>query len=182
MGSWSQNATRLERQTFFACLSGWSLNAFDIQLYSLVIPALIANGYVSNVEAGMVSSVTLFMSALGGWLRGALLGFPLGFFTAGIPASMATLFSELYPEDIRGSGVGFCYNAGRIFAAGLPALIGWLSNSMHLGTAIGIDAALSYTLVLVAVLLLPETHGLRFDRMGQHPSLAAGGGARDAVA
>ena len=111
-----------------------------------------------------------------------LLGFPLGFFTAGIPASMATLFSELYPEDIRGSGVGFCYNAGRIFAAGLPALIGWLSNSMQLGTAIGIDAALSYTLVLVAVLLLPETHGLRFERMGQHPSLAAGGGPRDAVA
>ncbi len=71
-----------------------------------------------------------------------LLGFPLGFFTAGIPASMGTLFSELYPDDMRGSGVGFCYNAGRIFAAGLPALIGWLSASMQLGTAIGLDAAL----------------------------------------
>ena len=41
-----------------------------------------------------------------------VLGFPLGFFSAGIPASMAALFSELYPSGIRGTGVGFCYNFG----------------------------------------------------------------------
>lgn len=110
-----------------------------------------------------------------------LLGFPLGFCTAGIPASMATLFSELYPEDIRGSGVGFCYNAGRIFAAGLPALIGWSSGSIGLGTAIGIDAALSYTLVLVAVLLLPETRGFSLGRNARFSPFTTDGATHDAA-
>jgi MFS family permease len=87
------------------------------------------------------------------------LGLPLGFFTAGIPASMGPLFSELYPTGIRGSGVGFCYNAGRILSAGFPALVGHLSSQMKLGTAIGIDAVFAYSLVVVAVLLLPETAG-----------------------
>lgn len=91
------------------------------------------------------------------------LGFPLGFCAAGIPASMGTLFNELYPGGIRGSGVGFCYNFGRILASGLPALIGYMSDSMSLGTAIGIDAGLAYALVLVAVLMLPETRGKRLD-------------------
>ncbi len=93
-----------------------------------------------------------------------LLGFPLGFCAAGIPASMGTLFTELYPEEVRGAGAGFCYNAGRIFAAGLPAMVGWMSDTMPLGTAIGINASLGYSLVLVAVLLLPETRGSTFAR------------------
>jgi len=58
-----------------------------------------------------------------------MLGFPLGFCAAGIPASMGTLFSELYPKEMRGSGAGFCYNAGRIVAAGLPALVGWMAET-----------------------------------------------------
>lgn len=110
-----------------------------------------------------------------------LLGFPLGFCAAGIPASMGTLFSELYPEGIRGSGVGFCYNAGRVVSAGLPALIGWMSGSMELGTAIGIDAALSYSLVLVALLLLPETQGVALSRTTPPPS-THDGTFRDVVA
>jgi hypothetical protein len=35
------------------------------------------------------------------------LGFPLGFFAAGIPASLGAFFNELYPADVRGAGVGF---------------------------------------------------------------------------
>jgi MFS family permease len=45
-------------------------------------------------------------------------GFPLGFFAAGIPASMGALFNELYPRGVRGTGVGFCYNFGRVVSAG----------------------------------------------------------------
>jgi MFS family permease len=88
-----------------------------------------------------------------------VLGFPLGFCAAGIPASMGALFSELYPAGMRGSGVGFCYNFGRILSAGLPPVIGYMSSRMSLGAAIGIDASLAYGLVVVAVLLLPETRG-----------------------
>jgi MFS family permease len=95
-----------------------------------------------------------------------ILGFPLGFFSAGIPASMAALFSELYPAGVRGTGVGFCYNFGRIFSAAFPFLVGFLSERIGLGPAIGIDAAFAYSLVLVAVLLLPETRGKVFE----HPA------------
>ncbi len=101
-----------------------------------------------------------------------LLGFPLGFFAAGIPASMGALFNELYPAGVRGTGVGFCYNFGRILAAGLPVLIGAMSEHMSLGTAIGLDAAFAYTLVLVALLLLPETRGKALDVGAAVPAAA----------
>jgi MFS family permease len=83
----------------------------------------------------------------------------LGFFAAGIPASMGALFNELYPRGIRGTGVGFCYNFGRVVSAGFPVLVGHMSANMTLGTAIGIDAALAYSIVVVSVLMLPETRG-----------------------
>jgi MFS family permease len=86
-------------------------------------------------------------------------GFPLGFFAAGIPASMGALFNELYPRGMRGTGVGFCYNFGRVVSAGFPVLVGHMSTNMSLGTAIGIDAGLAYAIVVVSVLMLPETRG-----------------------
>jgi MFS family permease len=88
-----------------------------------------------------------------------VLGFPLGFFAAGIPASLGSLFNELYPADMRGAGVGFCYNFGRIASAIFPFLVGYMSQSMPLGEAIGIDAAIAYGLAMVTVLCLPETRG-----------------------
>jgi MFS family permease len=92
-----------------------------------------------------------------------VLGFPLGFFAAGIPASLGALFNELYPAHIRGAGVGFCYNFGRIASAGFPVLVGYMSKSMPLGEAIGIDAAIAYGLVVLTVLMLPETRGRKLD-------------------
>jgi tetrahydromethanopterin S-methyltransferase subunit G len=38
-------------------------------------------------------------------------------------------------------------------------MVGRMSQSMRLGRAIGLDAGLAYGLVIVAVLLLPETKG-----------------------
>jgi MFS family permease len=93
-----------------------------------------------------------------------VLGFPLGFFAAGIPASMAALFSELYPAGVRGTGVGFCYNFGRVVSAAFPFMVGLLADRIGLGPAIGIDAAFAYSLVLVAVVMLPETRGTVFEQ------------------
>lgn len=87
------------------------------------------------------------------------LGFPLGFFAAGIPASLGAFFNELYPASVRGTGVGFCYNFGRIASAAFPVLVGYMSKSMPLGEAIGIDAAIAYGIVVLTVFLLPETKG-----------------------
>ena len=58
---------------------------------------------------------------------------------------------------IRGTGVGFCYNFGRVVSAAFPFLVGLLADHLGLGVAIGITATFAYGLVLVAVILLPET-------------------------
>jgi MFS family permease len=91
------------------------------------------------------------------------LGFPLGFFAAGIPASLGSFFNELYPADVRGAGVGFCYNFGRVLSAVFPFMVGHISESMSLGSAIGIDAGIAYGVAVIAALALPETRGRNLD-------------------
>jgi len=104
-------------------------------------------------------TVNLYVSLPIGDTAMLLLSFPLGLFSAGIPATLGALFNELYPQGVRGTGVGFCYNFGRIASAAFPVLVGHMSDSMSLGSALGIDAGLAYGLVVVAALMLPETKG-----------------------
>jgi len=87
------------------------------------------------------------------------LGFPLGFFASGIFSGMGPVLTELFPTTVRGAGQGFCYNFGRGIGAFFPTLVGMLSASVPLGTAIGIFAAVAYAIVIVAALMLPETRG-----------------------
>ena len=87
------------------------------------------------------------------------LGFPLGFFASGIYSPIGAFFNELYPTEIRGSGVGFCFNFGRAVGALFPALVGSLSATISLGQAIGFFAVGAYGLIVVAAALLPETMG-----------------------
>ena len=87
------------------------------------------------------------------------LGFPLGFFASGIFSGMGPVLTELFPTSVRGAGQGFCYNFGRGLGAFFPTLVGLLSASVGLGTAIGVFAAISYAIVILAALALPETRG-----------------------
>lgn len=88
-----------------------------------------------------------------------VLGFPLGFCASGIFAGMGAFLTELFPTRIRGSGQGFCYNFGRAVGATFPFLIGYVSQTMTLGHAIGVFAAAAYGVVILAALTLPETRG-----------------------
>ena len=87
------------------------------------------------------------------------LGFPLGFFASGIYSGMGPVLTELFPTSVRGASQGFCYNFGRGIAAFFPTLVGLLSTKVALGTAIGVFAAISYAIVILAALVLPETRG-----------------------
>ncbi|MCE7764965.1 MFS transporter [Pseudomonas putida] len=87
------------------------------------------------------------------------LGFPLGFFASGIFSGMGAFLTELFPTHIRGSGQGFCYNIGKVIAALFPLLIGMLGQNVPLGVGIGVFSAVSYGIVIVAALSLPETRG-----------------------
>lgn len=91
------------------------------------------------------------------------LGIPLGFFSAGIPAGLGSLFAELYPTAVRGTGQGFCYNFGRIVAAAFPAFVGFLSDKLGMGASIGLFAGSAYGIAVIAVALLPETGHQELD-------------------
>ena len=88
-----------------------------------------------------------------------ILGFPLGFFASGIFSGVGPFFTELFPTRMRGSGQGFAYNFGRGIAALFPFFVGSLRDTLGLGTAVALFAVIAYGLLLVAVLLLPETRG-----------------------
>jgi MFS family permease len=119
---------------------------------------------VALFSATCVATVLIYIFLPLGNTVMLFLGFPLGFFSAGIPASMAALFSELYPAGVRGTGVGFCHNFGRVVSAAFPFTVGLVADRIGLGPAIGIYAALAYSLVLIAVLMLPETRGKTFEQ------------------
>lgn len=88
-----------------------------------------------------------------------VLGFPLGFFASGYFSGMGAFLTELYPTRLRGSGQGFCYNFGRGIGALFPALVGYLSASMGLASAIAIFAAIAYGVFFLTAYALPETRG-----------------------
>jgi MFS family permease len=72
-GRWYRSMTPRERRTFWGCFGGWATDAMDVQIYSLLIPVLLAVGLLSsNAEAGLIGTVTLLCSAVGGWAAGVL--------------------------------------------------------------------------------------------------------------
>jgi predicted MFS family arabinose efflux permease len=87
---------------------------------------------------------------------------------AGIPLNMALLvkfppmgpfMTELFPTEVRGNAQGFCYNSGRAIGSFFPTMIGYVSESMGLGNSIAIFSAVASALMIVTLLLLPETRG-----------------------
>jgi MFS family permease len=94
------------------------------------------------------------------------LGFPLGFFASGIYSGIGPFFTELFPTAVRGTGVGFCFAIGRAVGAAFPALVGFLSASLGLGAAIGGFTVFAYSLIVIAVLVLPETKGTSLQSVG----------------
>src|SRR5262249_32120086 len=69
MVGWLRELNAKERKTMWGCFGGWSLDAFDVQMYSFVIPTVIS---LSRGEAGLIGAVTLLISSLGGWFSGTL--------------------------------------------------------------------------------------------------------------
>ena len=87
------------------------------------------------------------------------LGFPLGFFSAGVFSGMGAFYTEHFPTRVRGVGQGFAYNSGRAAGAFFPTMVGVLSARMPLGEAIGLFAGIAYATMAVAAFMLPETKG-----------------------
>ena len=71
MLQWLKDLNPTERRTMAACFGGWSLDALDVQIFSFVIPTLLVQWGITTGQAGALATVTLMVSALGGWLGGA---------------------------------------------------------------------------------------------------------------
>lgn len=87
------------------------------------------------------------------------LGFPLGFSSCGVFSGIGAYLTELYPSASRANGQSFTYNFGRGIGALFPSLVGHLSQSTSLATAIAVFAGTAYGAVFLMTLLLPETKG-----------------------
>jgi MFS family permease len=72
MLAWLRDLDNRERRTMFACWSGWTLDGFDQQLYSYVIPTLIGLWGLSSGQAGLIGTVTFLTSSFGGWIAGTM--------------------------------------------------------------------------------------------------------------
>lgn len=64
--AWWHNASSRARRALAAGFFGWMLDAFDFQLYALVLAALIAELHLAPTTAGALGSVALVASAAGG--------------------------------------------------------------------------------------------------------------------
>ena len=83
-----------------------------------------------------------------------------GFLTLGMHAGYAIYFPELYPTRLRGTGTGFCFNAGRIIAAPILFSMGWMQSNFDLSlTQAASYLSLLYLLAAVILIFAPETKG-----------------------
>ena len=89
--------------------------------------------------------------------------FVIGLSVFGVFGSFTYYLPELFPTRLRGTGAGFCYNIGRVLAAGGPFLVGAVaSQGAHAaGSALGVLFWVGF-IPLVGILLMPwviETRG-----------------------
>jgi MFS family permease len=154
MFQWFTDLKQEERRTFWACFGGWALDAMDVQIYSFVIPALIAAWNISRMEAGMLGTSALLLSAVGGWIAG-LLADRIGrvrtlqitivwfaFFT--FISAFAQNFTELFiARALMGLGFGGEWAAGAVLMGEVirPQYRGKAVGSVQSGWAVGWGAA-----------------------------------------
>src|SRR6266851_2426929 len=130
-----------EKRTFWACFGGWMLDAMDVQIFSFAIPAIIVAFAITNADAGLIGTVTLLTSALGGWFAGALsdrfgrvrtlqitiVWFAFFTFLCGFAQSYTQLFIF---RALMGLGFGGEWAAG-------AGLMGEVIRAQHRGKAVG---------------------------------------------
>jgi hypothetical protein len=75
-----------------------------------------------------------------------------GFSQAGL---MGAYFPDLFPTRMRSLGAGFCFNAGRGFAAFSPYLFGELASRVGLANSIAL-CGIGYLAAALFMLLLPR--------------------------
>lgn len=69
---WYRTASTTQRRTFWGCLCGWTLDTFDNQVLTFLLPALMAAWHFSKADAGLIVTSSLLAASMGGWVSGIL--------------------------------------------------------------------------------------------------------------
>jgi MFS family permease len=123
-----QQATPAQRRTLVAAALGWALDAFDAMLYALVLALLMRDFAMSKAVAGLLGTLTLLASGIGGVLFGfladrigrkqalmaSILTYSVCSFASGLATSIATLAAARF---VLGLGMGGEWNTGATLVA-----------------------------------------------------------------
>ncbi|HET6605826.1 MAG TPA: MFS transporter [Rhodopila sp.] len=132
-----------------------------------------AIGRKSTFMVSAIGSVVLMLVYLFAPLSNSMIlpvGFLLGYINLMMFSPMGPFMTELYPTAVRGVGQGFCYNAGRGIGAIFPALVGFLASTWGLAAAIAIFTFVGLALMIIALLMLPETRGRSLESLESQPA------------
>ena len=69
---WWREAGAPARRALAAGMFGWMLDAFDVMLFALVLPAVSADLALTKAEGGLLGSVMLIAAAAGGVISGRI--------------------------------------------------------------------------------------------------------------
>jgi MFS family permease len=167
MFTWYKELGPKEKNTFVASFAGWALDALDFMVFTFVISTLISLWHIDKGQAGMLGTITLLFSALGGWaagmladrygrvkvLQGTILWFAVFTFLIGFAQNFEQVFVL---RALQGLGFGGEWAVGSV-------LMGEIIRSEYRGRAVGTVqsgwaigwgiAAIAYTVMFS---LLPE--------------------------
>ncbi len=123
-----RQATPVQRRTLLAAALGWGLDAFDAMLYALVLALLMRDLGMSKTTAGLLGTLTLLASGMGGILFGfladrigrkralmaSILTYSVCSFASGLATSIAMLAAARF---VLGLGMGGEWNTGATLVA-----------------------------------------------------------------
>lgn len=165
--NWFKELNPVEKRTFNSAFGGWALDALDFMVFTFVIATLMTLWDIDKGQVGLLSTVTLLFSSVGGWLAGILADrygrvrvlqiTILWFSVCTLLIGFAQNFEQLFVlRALQGLGFGGEWAVGSV-------LIGEMVRAEHRGKAVGTvqsgwavgwgAAALLYTL---AFSFLPE--------------------------
>ena len=185
MANWFTNMNVREKRTFWACFTGWALDAMDVQLYAVIMPTLISLWGLSRTEAGTLGTAALLFSSVGGWIAGILadrfgraavlrltiVWFAIFTFLSGFTNSYEQL---LVTRSLQGLGFGGEWAAGAVLMSEVidKRFRGRAVGSVQSGWSVGYGAAvLLFTLVFSVA--SPEVAWRYLFFLGLAPALFA---------
>ena len=138
---WYSELDKKEKRTFWACFTGWVLDAMDVQILGLALSAVAASFALSSAQTGFIGQVALFTSAFGGWAAGLLsdrfgrvrtlqitvVWFAVFTFLCGLAQSYEQF---IVARALMGFGFGGEWAAGAV-------LMGEVIRAQHRGKAVG---------------------------------------------